>query len=380
LEFHAICGEGLVDLLKSEMEPSHLEILSENRGGVFFRGNPNHLFEFFLKTEVSSRIGFTIASFSITEPDEFYKAVKKLPWENILNARTKFSIESRTKDCLPDSRFAQYRCKDAILDRFRDLELPMPDVGKENSDIAILLRSFLNQVRIELLLDPSSLTKRGYRESKGDANLRENIAAGLLKFSGWKENQILIDPFCGNGTILIEAALQIQTGGYRNAERLDRSYIFRKLFPKETYPLTPRNPGPGLGTEALSSKLFGFDQSAEAIERAIQDAKKAGVSKMIQWIQGDLSTVSADQFRKDEKEVIHFVTDPPFGKRLGTREEAAKIYSDLGKILKSDFRNSELTLITGDPSLLGYLKLKKSQEMGIRNSSIKAKMVNYSIG
>lgn len=375
-EFHAICSEGLLSFLKEEVLSHNLDIESENRGGIFFTGELSDVFQFLASTEVSSKVGVSLAGFSILDLDEFYDKAVELPWEKVLGPRTKFKIEGKTKDCLPDSRFAIYKLKDAILDHFRNIEAPFPDVDLESPDVVLNLRSFQNQVRIELLLHKSSLTKRGYRERAGDATLRENIAAGLLKFSGWKENAILIDPYCGQGTILIEAALKLKMGFYKNKNKFLAKRILINLFPDFDF----ENFLPESKIEAQSKPLLiGLDISSQAIEQAKLDAKKAGVEDWIHFTEGNLHELSflLNEYPADLEKFI--VTDPPFGKRLGTREDAVAIYAELGAFLKENIKPSHLCIITSDPSLLGHLKLKKDAELSLKNSNLKSKMVKYKI-
>ena len=375
-EFHAICSEGLLPLLKAEILQNGLTIESENRGGVFFTGSVEKVFSFLAATEVSSKVGLTLAGFSILDPEEFYNKAIDLPWESFLGPRTSFKIEGKTKDCLPDSRFAIYKLKDAILDRFRKLEKPFPDVDLESPDLTLLIRSFLNQVRIEVLLHKHSLTKRGYRQKAGDATLRENIAAGLLQFSGWDESSILIDPYCGQGTILIEAALRLKSGTMKNKNSFLSKRIIYDLFPEFDYENFFKN---NQGKAFDQPHLIGLDISSNAIDQARMDAKKAGVEDWIYFSQGRIQELPFILNAYSEEIPLFIVTDPPFGKRLGTRDDAVEIYRELGEFVKENLCPSTLCIITSDPSLLGYLKLRKDSEISLKNANLKSKIVKYKI-
>lgn len=333
-------------------------------------------------------MGFTLADWTIRDVEDLYNSARRYPWENWLSARTGFRIDSKTKDCLPDSRFAMYRLKDAILDRFRDAKLPLPDVGKETNGIALSLRSFMDHAKLEILLTPESLTKRGYRAKAGEATLRENLASAMIQFSEWDGRSPVIDPFCGQGTLLIEACLSHTKGFHRNWETLCKSRIFQDLFSEEIARMeslqekrkscvrdSSRSKSPTDSTVPLP-RFIGWDHSPEAIEQAKSDAKRAGVDDQIEFRLGSLEK----DCDLDLNEPIYILTDPPFGKRLGSREESQEIFARLGRFLKDWKKKVHLCLITGDPSLLGYLKLKKEKEMSLKNSQISSKIVLYKIG
>jgi 23S rRNA G2445 N2-methylase RlmL len=374
IEFHASCGEGLVDLLESEAKHFSLKITSKNRGGIFFTGNRAKLFSFFLSTEIASRIGFAIVDWKIQDYDDLYQESLEFPWEEILSSKESFRIEAKTKDCLPDSRFAMYKLKDGIMDRFRNNQIPFPDIERENADISILLRSYMDHAKVELLLSSDSLTKRGYRGKAGDATLRENLAAAIVSFSEWDGVSPIVDPFCGQGTILIEAALTWKKGAAKNWDKLSKSFIFKKLFSQEL-----NDSNQSKQKDNRTPPLFlGLDESEEAIEQAIIDAKKAGVEDLICFEVSGFEEM--DRYIPESIPEFWILTDPPYGRRLGSKEESAELFSKLGRYCKDLGRRSHLCLITGDTSLLGYLKLKKEKEMGLKNSQLKSKIVYYKIG
>ncbi len=366
LEFHSSCAEGLHSFLTDEVKSYKLEILSSNRGGVHFRGRLNQLQRFFLETRFSSRISFVFNRLKAMDAEDLYYGALKLPWEHIITGGKTFKIDSFTKDNLAHSRYALYKLKDAIRDRFRNKLDTEVDVEKDDPDILILLRSSVDNVTIQISLTPHALNKRGYRLDSLDAPIRENVAQGLLAFSGWQPGELLIDPMCGSGTILIEAALLLKTNLNINAKALEKSYIFNQLFssykPKQTEYVSRK-------------KIFGFDINTNAIKIAKENAIKAGVEDLIQFQEADFKMLNKS-FIDD---IGYIVTNPPYGVRIGTLEEIKDLYKAIGKNLKNHFSGYNFTVICGDKSLLGYFQLKADKELSITIAKLKGKFVHYKI-
>ncbi|WP_210412126.1 N-6 DNA methylase [Leptospira licerasiae] len=367
LTYHASCGDGLAFLLKEEVIEAGLEILSDNRGGVFFKGPSKKVRDFCLSSGISSGISFELSSWQdIQGPDDLYEVAAMFPFEKLLSPGTKFRIDAATKDSLQDSRYATYRLKDAIFDRFRAQGLELPEADREEPEVLFYLRSRMNQVKLFLALHAQPLQRRGHGREGGEAPLRETLAQALLRFSGWKPGEALYDPFCGSGTLLIEAALRMRNGGWVNYKSLSRSSIFTRLF------------GPCKAKEEWDSKeilLFGSDISEDAIELAKKNAKEAGVADLIRWKVASAEEQDASPGFKEGK----IVTNPPYGVRLGDKESVSELYSSWGESLKKNFSGSYVALVAGDPSLLGFLKLKSDKEQSVTIAKLKGKLVAYRI-
>ncbi|WP_086449368.1 THUMP domain-containing class I SAM-dependent RNA methyltransferase [Leptospira venezuelensis] len=367
LTYHASCGDGLAFLLKEEVKEAGLEILSDNRGGVFFQGPAKKVRDFCLSSGISSGISFELSSWQdIQGPDDLYEVAAMFPFEKLLSPGTKFRIDAATKDNLQDSRYATYRLKDAIFDRFRAQGLELPEADREEPEVLFYLRSRMNQVKLFVALHAQPLQRRGHGREGGEAPLRETLAQALLRFSGWKPGEALYDPFCGSGTLLIEAALRMRNGGWVNYKSLSRSSIFTRLF------------GPCKAKEEWDSKeplLFGSDISEDAIELAKKNAKEAGVADLIRWKVASAEELDSSFGFKEGK----IVTNPPYGVRLGDKDSVSELYSTWGESLKKNFSGSYVALVAGDPSLLGFLKLKSDKEQSVTIAKLKGKLVAYRI-
>ncbi|MBK8394265.1 MAG: N-6 DNA methylase [Leptospiraceae bacterium] len=366
LEYHASCAEGLHEFLVEEVTNAGLKITSSNRGGVFFRGKNANIQKFLLSTRFSSRVSFSISQLEVEDAEDLYDQAVRLPWEEIIADGMTFKIDSNTKDNLNDSRYALYKLKDAIKDRLREKREEAPNIDRDDPDIILHLRSNRNFVNLELSLSSQPFNKRGYRLEFLDAPLRENMAQALVHFSGWKRDEVLIDPMCGSGTILIEAALLIKKK-YINENLLNQSAVYKMLY--DVY-VTPNEV-----STTQEIKIFGYDINPKAIQIAKDNAKRAGVEKLIQFAKGDVLDLPNSQNWKSG----HIVMNPPYGERLGTKEEMKLLYGKISSRLKQEFSGFRFTVISGDKSLLGFFKLKEDKSMNVAIAKMKGKFVSYDL-
>jgi 23S rRNA G2445 N2-methylase RlmL len=365
LEFHAACPDGLIQFLQEEADSFRLKVLSSNRGGIHFKGREENLYNFFLSTRFSSRIGFVFHRARVRDADELYQVSSRLPWEVLIPKGKTFRIDSFTKDNLQHSQFALYRLKDSIKDRLRNKRNYEIDVAKDSPDVLILLRSSQNEASIQISLSPQPLHKRGYRLNTLEAPIRETIAQALLAFSGWNEKEVLIDPMCGSGTILIEAALLKNWNGKLNYQTLSNSFMMQRLFGTDLPKPKPQ--------ARESIKIFGFDNNPRAISIAKENARKAGVEHLIQFEEANFLNL------KPKSPKGFLVTNPPYGVRLGEKDELKELYFGIGKTLKDSFSGHSFTLISGDKSLLGHFRLKAEKELSLSIAQLKGKLVHYLI-
>lgn len=363
-EFHASCPQGLHDFLSVEICEFGLKIISENRGGVHFIGTSAKVKSFVLHTKFASKVSVLYARFSVNDAEDLYEKAYQVGWETLLSKDTKIKIESHTKDALDNSRYALYKLKDAIRDRLRSVYKIEIDIEKDVPDVLILLRSNRNSASIYISLSTKSLNKRGYKFSTTEATMNENLAQAMIHFSGWNWTNTIIDPLCGSGTILIEAANLLKKNGMINQDTLKEEWMFLKIFGKSSEKVNPPKTFP---------KLIGLDISERAIEYSIENAKRAGVDNLISFQKMDI-------FQYENTDTSgYIITDPPYGKRLSTHEDLIDFYTKMGSCFKNQFKGFDITLISGDKSLLGFLKLKENKSINVHVSNFQAKIVNYLI-
>ncbi|MCG6168418.1 N-6 DNA methylase [Leptospira sp. FAT2] len=367
-EYHASCPDGLSGLLREEVLEAGLKIVAENRGGVFFQGSSKALKDFILSTGIASGISVSLKFWRVEDPDDLYNQALEFPFERIFGSEHSIRIDSTTKDALKDSRYATYRLKDAIFDRFRSKGKEPPKISREEPDFLLYLRSHSEHAKLSLGLNTRPLQQRGHGRIGGEAPVREILASALVRYSGWDAKSPLYDPFCGSGTVVIEAALKLLYGGYTNYRSLDSSLPFQKLFGEPTRRENEKN--------SSAAKIFASDLDEKALNLARLNAKNAGVDHLITFFESD-ATVSENEHKISGG---YIVTNPPYGVRLGTKEEAKEIYTAWGKRLKDHFAGNVLAIVCGDTSLLGFLKLKKDKEQSLTIGKLKGKLVAYTLG
>ncbi|MCP5501440.1 MAG: N-6 DNA methylase [Leptospiraceae bacterium] len=365
LIFHASASEGLQEFLEEELKENSCRILDKNRGGCYFKAKRDSIIEFSLKTRFTSRISVLLAEFGVRTERDLYESIYSFPWEDLLRTEDTFKIEAESDRILKNSRYVVYKAKDALVDRFRDKTGERPSIEREEPDYLFLLRKRGENVELFLSLSAKSLSHRGYRLSSEGAPIRENMAQALLRFSGWKEGSFMLDPMCGSGTILIEAALLMKTSGYINYKRLSSSKAFLKLFGKV----------PKTENAAPEKPLFvGIDKNPEIIKLALENAELAGVSDWIEFRVEDFFTVSSP----DTIENSYILSNPPYGLRLQV-EDIQGFYKRFGEILKQYYRTYTVAIICGDRSLPANMRLKEEKSMKLPISNLKGKMVQYII-
>jgi len=339
-----------------------------NRGGVFFTGKKQNIIEFALSTRFSSRVTLQILQEKAENYEELYTNSKSIAWEKWIEPHQTFRIDAQTKDSLGNSQFAVHKLKDAILDSLRERKVKLPGIEKKVSDITIVLRSFLDKFSIELSFTGESIARRGYRLEAGVAPVREPIAQAMLQVSEWKPGSTLVDPLCGSGTILIEAALISKLNGEINRYILDESPIFHKLFPDYEFSKAVAPP-------PVQKHFFGFDIDPEAIRIAKENAYEAGVEDWIQFEQGDVLELK-NHFGGEG----HIITNPPYGERIGKPiDNLREMYFQMGRVFKNEFPGWKCTVLCGEFALLGKLGMKEKSHLPLKHANLKAKIVDYQI-
>lgn len=374
LEFHSSCSEGLSEFLLEEIQSFSLKVLSFNRGGVFYCGSRENLYQFLLCTRFSSRVAFTLHKFTASSPDEMYDKAYSIPWERIINEDSAYKIESMAKDSMENSRYALYRLKDAIQDRIRNKENREALIDREFPDIEILLRSNRENVSIAIGITDKPFNKRGYRLDTVSAPIRENLAQALIHFSNWDKKSTFIDPMCGSGTILIEAATLLKNKGRINQNLLMDSFIFKEMFPLEISKADRAQEEPDAKIKK-NPLIYGYDIDPIAIQKTKKNIERAGVADYIHVEVKDIMDLT-NPFGVDSGTIV---TNPPYGERMGETVELREFYFQIGKVLKDRFSGFRFTLICGDKSLLGHFRLKADKEKNITISKLKGKFVSYLI-
>ncbi|MBY0579487.1 MAG: class I SAM-dependent RNA methyltransferase [Burkholderiales bacterium] len=368
-QFFAPCPRGLETVLCDELRAIGANDAVIFDGGASFRGNLEIAYRVNLESRIASRILLKILECGYENENDLYRETASLPWDAWFSPDLTIKVAlTATKSRLNSLDFATLRIKDALCDKFRQSHGKRPSVDTVNPDIRI--HAHLTSDRFSLYIDTSgdALFKRGLRQSAGDAPLRENLAAGILHLSGWKPGIPLLDPMCGSGTFLMEAAqmaLSIAPGS-------GRSFAFEKLanFDRQKWEairnqsLEKRKP-----VEVL--KIFGSDILGRAIETARKNLIEAGLEKTVELKQANFLEMSAPM----PNGII--VTNPPYGVRMGEGDELAALYPRIGDALKKKFSGWNAYFFTADMRLPKLIRLSTSRRIPLYNGALECRLFEY---
>ena len=279
--FYAVCPFGLEALLADEIRAlgADPDLVKPGRGGVQFAGDTGLAMAACLHSRLASRILMRVAHSEYWDSRDVYDIARATKWERWFGPDATFRIDTSATRCpLESIDFAALRVKDAVCDRFRELAGRRPNVDRRTPDVRIMAHFTYDRVSLFLDLAGEALFKRGWRLTHGEAPLKENLAAGLLMLSGWTPAQPLVDPFCGSGTIAIEAARMAAN----HAPGLERSFAFEKLegFDRELW-RDMREDARAAVNNHVPLLIRASDISSIVVEKALENAQRAGLSNFI---------------------------------------------------------------------------------------------------
>ena len=366
--FFASCPRGLEELLLQELNSFHAQKTNLVPGGVAFSGTWETCYRANLWSRIASRILWRVADFSYKDENELYAAAKAVDWPKYFAVQKKIRVNvTAQKSPLKSLEFATLKVKDAVCDRFRDKLGSRPDVERAAPDVRIHV--FLEEAKGLLYLDTSgeALFKRGWRMDIADAPLRENLAAGIILLSGWKFDQALLDPMCGGGTLLSEAAAMARgrapgakrAFGFEKLQSFDATLWKRIREEKTVAPVEPR--------------LYGSDTDPEALQAARRNLGAAGVERWVKLEQSDVLERAAPE----PSGVM--VANPPYGERIGSPEELAALYPKLGDALKKKFAGWNCFFFTADQRMAKLIRLQPSRRTPLWNGAIECRLYEFRI-
>ncbi len=275
------------------------------------------------------------------------------------------------------TQFGAMRVKDGIVDYFERHGRARPNVDKEQPDIRI--HAYLNRDDVVLSLDLSgdALHMRGYREDTGKAPLRETLAAAIVLRSGWQKGSPLVDPMCGSGTLLIEAA-QMEAQIAPQLYRLHWGFDFWQGHNQAAWEKVKEEALALAEAEKQRENpphFYGFDLDHRVLQKAKQNAKNAGVAHLMQWQQGDVAAIK----NPSPNVAGTVICNPPYGERLGTTPALIALYSVFGQRLKQQFAGWNASIFSGEPSLLDCLRLRSHRQFKAKNGPLDCVQKNYQI-
>src|SRR4051812_7077739 len=380
--FFCPCPRGMEAALAEELgeiaaTSTTMKVHNQVPGGVHCSGDLTDSYRINLHSRIASRVLMRMAHQSYNNENDIYDLTLAQPWEDWFGYEHTIRVDvTAVKSPLRSLEFTTLKIKDAICDRFRDQYDKRPSVNTREPDMRIV--GFLDQRNFTIYLDTSgeALFKRGWREETGDAPLRENLAAGMLRVSGWKPGTVLFDPMCGSGTILIEAAQMVQ--GIPPGAR--RSFAFEKFnnfVPAPWHAMKAAikpNPLPAEPT------IFGSDISGDMVAMTRHNLRVAGIQFDV-----PLKQIEAQEVKPPTEQPGILLTNPPYGERIGVRgdstmpadEMSVAFYSALGTTLKQRFAGWTVFLFTADLSLPKLLRLKEARKTPFFNGALECRLFRF---
>ena len=359
--------QGLEEVLAQELIELGANDVQIGRRMVSFSGNQEMMYRanFCLRTAV--RVLKPISHFRARNADDVYKAVKEIEWKDILDLDTSFVVDTTVYSTeFRNSKFVAYKVKDAIVDYFMEREGKRPNISVANPDLRLNIHIAEDNCTLSLDSSGESLHLRGYRTATVEAPINEVLAAALIRMSGWKFDCDLIDPFCGSGTILVEAALMArniypgvfrQKFGFENWKDFNPE-LLSSIFEDDSNERT------------FEHRIVGSDINLRAVEAALANAKAAGVADLITVEQREIR-----DFKKPEMPAV-LITNPPYGERLRP-EDLSDIYRTLGEKLKREFQGGEAWIISSREELFDSMRLRPSFKVPLQNGSLDCELRKY---
>jgi len=358
-------------LLAAELGELGASDIGTVEGGVSFGGTLPLAYSANLHSRIASRVLWEIGSGRYRNEDDVYRGVYALDWQRLFDPGLTIRVNiAAVASPLKSLEFITLRIKDAACDKFRGQTGSRPSVDTAQPDVRI--HAFLDAERFTIYLDTSGepLFKRGSRQMAGEAPLRENLAAGILTLAGWTPGTPLLDPMCGSGTMLIEAA-QIARG---IPAGLNRRFAFEKLrnFDAAEWVRTKGNAEARIRNDARTP-IFGSDLFGDALKLARENLAAAGLADAVSLKQANVLEISAPA----AEGVL--VTNPPYGVRLGEQESLAAFYPQLGNALKKKFAGWRVYLFTADLRLPKLIGLSPSKRTPLYNGPLECRLYEFKI-
>ncbi|HCD7964333.1 TPA: bifunctional 23S rRNA (guanine(2069)-N(7))-methyltransferase RlmK/23S rRNA (guanine(2445)-N(2))-methyltransferase RlmL [Klebsiella pneumoniae] len=372
----ASTARGLEELLKTELEGLGATDCQVVQGGVHFQGDTRLLYQSLMWSRLASRIMQPLGECRVYSDLDLYLGVQAIPWTEMFNPGATFAVHfSGLNDEIRNSQYGALKVKDAIVDSFTRKNLPRPNVDRESPDLRINVWLNKETAHISLDLSGEGLHLRGYRDGTGMAPIKENLAAAIVMRSGWVPGTPLLDPMCGSGTLLIEAAMLATD----RAPGLHRGHwgfggwaqhddgIWKEV--KAEAQTRARQ-----GLAAYESRFYGSDVDARVIERARRNARRAGIGELIDFDVKDVAQLNNPLPKGPYGTVI---SNPPYGERLESEPALIALHSLLGRIMKSQFGGWNLSVFSASPELLSCLQLRADKQFKAKNGPLDCVQKNY---
>ena len=356
------------EILSKELQQLGAQDVEIGTRAVTFKGDKGFMYKANLSLRTALKILKPIYYFRATNDQNLYKGIQGIDWSKYLGESQTFVIDTTIhSDNFKHSQFVSQKAKDAIVDQFRERTGQRPSVDKDFPDLRINIHIDRDQVSVALDTSGASLHHRGYRIATNIAPINEVLAAGMLLLSGWDGTSDFLDPMCGSGTLLAEAAM-IACNIPANINR--KEFAFEKwndwdndLFDQIIDALMKR-------TREFHHTIIGYDKAPSAVQKAKDNIINANLDEYVTINQADFF-----ETKKENTGPLHMVFNPPYGERLNI--ELERFYREIGDTLKNNYPNTNAWFITANLEALKYVGLRPSRKIKLFNGSLEARLVKY---
>ena len=373
MKFVASISQGLEQEGAKELIELGAKAVKASRRHILFEGDLACLYRLHLKSRLSFRFLREIARFSCNGPYELYNCIQSsIDWENWLKPNKSFRVDvTGFGEGLSHSHYTALQVKNAIIDWQRERWGLRSSIELSNPDVCFHLHLANNQAVLSVDGSNSSLHKRGYRPAVGRAPIKETLAAGLMRMTGWDGTINLVDPLCGSGTFLVEAVsnlLGIPSG-------IDREFLFKNWpdFDKSMWERELKLAKKVINFNTKLPKIIGCEIDESIAYSASENVRKAGLENYIKII-----NCPFQEFQLPSGLGI-LVCNPPYGKRIGDENRLPILYKQLGEYCKNKASGWDLWLLNGNPKLSKFLGMKANRRFQVNNGSIDCRWLNYKI-
>ncbi|OGA33874.1 MAG: DNA methylase [Betaproteobacteria bacterium RIFCSPLOWO2_12_FULL_64_23] len=367
----ASCPRGLENPLAAELAGFGASAAQAVAGGVAFEGDTRVIYRANLGSRIATRVLLRLFTLPYRSEEDIYRAAYEVDWPQQFDVGRSIRVYLTAQRCpLKSLDFLTLRIKDAVCDRFRSAVGSRPNVDTRAPEARI--HAFLDATQFTLYLDTSGepLFKRGARAAAGAAPLKENLAAGILRLAGWQPGTALLDPMCGGGTFLVEAAqiaLDIAPGsarsfGFEKLKSFDAA-LWQELRAEAEARRKPLEQLP----------IYGSDLYGDTLKLAQANLRAAGLEQAVQLKQANALEISAPA----ESGVL--VTNPPYGERMGEQQELAEFYPKFGDALKQKFAGWNCYILSADMNLPKLIRLQVSRRTPLYNGALECRLFEYRI-
>ena len=366
LQYFASCPRGLESILSDELASLGVEEIKIVDGGVKFKSTTEIMYRANLTSRIATRILCRVANGNYKTEDDLYNAALNVKWANLFDVSHGIKVSTTGVKCpLKSLDFMTLRIKDAVCDQFRSQVNARPNVEIRDPDIRIHL--YLEADYFDLYIDTSGqpLYQRGFRKSSVEAPIRENLAAGILALSGWKPGDTLLDPMCGSGTFLIEAAMIAlnkapglkRNFGFEHWKGFD-SVLFKNIKSEYQMQIKP----------IVFSHIYGSDEDLRAIRVTKGNLEEAGLKIAV-----ELSRKSFNDIVVPAREGV-LITNPPYGVRIGEDEDLAKAYPLWASTMKQKLSGWRTYFLTSDLRMPKLMRLSPSKKTPLYNGALDCRL------